>query len=173
MILLAEAERAKDIANVLEKFRDYDPDRAIDSTINKIRDLTPVLRELAANIERQDGVVSRGFADDLELLQHSVAYTLQDIWTILGRMPSHHISHDYRDAWKQIQLHSRATRTQSLAMRIETYCLFAAALRRHLRGYILSYTRASPTNIELVTLPAGAHASKIFARTSNISEGHS
>lgn len=137
MILLAAAARSSEICDILELFRSQIPTdrRAIDSTINNLRDLIPVLRELARDIESRDGVVSRVFADDLELLQHSVAYTLQDIWTILGRMPSQRISHDYHDAWKEILAHNRATRPQSLPMRIETYSLFAATLRRQLRGY--------------------------------------
>lgn len=133
MILLAAAERAKDISSALGKFREYDPDNTITSAISHLKDLTQVLRELARLIEVKDGVVSRIVADDLELLQHSVAYTLEDIWTIIGRLPDQAIGHDYRDAWKTICIHCRNTKRQSLPMRIETYCLFAAAICRHLR----------------------------------------
>lgn len=133
MILLAAAERAKDISNALGKFREYDPDNTIPSAISQLKDLTHVLRELARLVELKDGLVSRNDADDLELLQHSVAYTLEDIWIIIGRLPDHAIGHDYRDAWKAICIHCRNTRKQSLPMRIETYCLFAAAICKHLK----------------------------------------
>lgn len=133
MILLAEAERAKDISSALGKFREYDPDNTIPFAISNLKDLTHVLRELARLVEFKDGVVSRIVADDLELLQHSVAYTLEDVWTIIGRLPAQAIGHDYRDAWKAICIHCRNTRKQSLHMRIETYCLFAAAICKHLR----------------------------------------
>lgn len=133
MILLAEAERAKDIASVLGKFREYDPDNTIPSAITQLKDLSQVLRELAGLVEASNGVVSRITADDLELLQHSVAYTLEDLWTIIGRLPVQAIGHDYRDAWKAICIHCRNTRKQSLPMRIETYCLFAVAICRQLR----------------------------------------
>ena len=133
MIVLQEAERAKDIANILGRFRDYDQDPNISGAVSHLKDLSQVLRELARLIEAKDGLVSRIVADDLELLQHSVAYTLADIWTIIGLMPDQAIGHDYRDAWKRICLHCRNTRKQSLSMRIETYCLFAAAISRHLR----------------------------------------
>lgn len=154
MIILAEAERAKDIAIALGRFRDYDPDNTIPNSINQLKDLSQVLRELARLIEVKDGVVSRIVADDLELLQHSVAYTLQDLWTVIGRLPDHAIGHDYRDAWKQICLHCRNTRKQSLPMRIETYCLFAAAICRHLRRYC-SHNHNIKMPTKTVTLRAG------------------
>lgn len=78
MILLAEAERAKEIVQILETFRGYhdDPERrSIESTIDRLQDLRTISRDLDSLIEARDGVVSRIFADDLELLQHSVAYT--------------------------------------------------------------------------------------------------
>ena len=135
MILLAEAERAKEIANILESFRGSDPDnqRTVETTIDRLHDLSMVLRDLDRFIEAQDGVVSRIFADDLELLQHSVAYTLGDLWTILGDMPDQCIGHDYRATWKKIAAHCRNARKESLHMRIETYTVFAAALCRILR----------------------------------------
>jgi GAF domain-containing protein len=134
MIILAAAERAKEVASILGKFREYDPDNTIPAAIAQLQDLSQVLRELARLIEAKDGLVSRIVADDLELLQHSVAYTLQDIWTIIGRLPGLAIGHDYCEAWKAIVIHCRNTRRQSLPMRLETYCVFAAAIRRHLRG---------------------------------------
>jgi hypothetical protein len=133
MILLAEAERARDIASILGKFREYNPDKTIAAAIVQLNDLGQVLRDLARLIEASNGVVSRIVANDLELLQHSVAYTLEDIWAILGRLPDQAIGHDYLNAWQAICVHCRNTRKQSLAMRIETYCLFGAAISRQLR----------------------------------------
>ena len=135
MILLAEAERAKEISKILDTFRGYDPDnrRTIEATIDRLDDLSAVLRDLDRLIEAQDGLVSSMFADDLEMLQHSVAYTLGDLWTILGAMPDQSIGHDYRTTWKDIAIHCRSARKESLPMRIETYALFAAALCKVLK----------------------------------------
>jgi hypothetical protein len=136
MILLAEAERAKEVAKILDTFRGSDPNnqRAIETTIVRLDDLSLVLRDLDRQIEVRDGVVSKIAADDLELLQHSVAYTLGDIWMILGDMPDECIGHDYRAAWKDIVANCRSAGNQSIHMRIDTYAVFAAALCRLLRG---------------------------------------
>ena len=136
MILLAAAERAKDISQILGKIRDYDRDESIDAATRQLANLHYQLCELDQSIVARHGVVKNAiFADDLELLQHSVAYTLQDIWTILGRMPDQAIGHDYRQAWKDISFHCRTSRKQSLPVRLEMYSLFAAALVRQLRRY--------------------------------------
>ena len=135
MILLAEAERAKEIAKIIDTFRNHDRDnrKTIEATIDRLNDLSAVVQNLDRLIDAQDGLVSSMFADDLELLQHSVAYTLGDLWTILGNMPDQCIGHDYRDTWKEISIYCRSARTESLPMRIETYALFAAALCRVLK----------------------------------------
>ncbi|RMZ76062.1 hypothetical protein DV737_g5008, partial [Chaetothyriales sp. CBS 132003] len=138
MILLAEATRAKEIASILDGFRDYETNnrRAIDTTVTNLEDLSNVLRDLDSYIDARGGLLSPKFAADLELLQHSVAYTLGDLWAILGSMPDECIAIDYRDTWKNIVAHTESAGRQSLHRRIETYTFFATALCRELRLFI-------------------------------------
>ncbi|RMD40095.1 hypothetical protein DV735_g5035, partial [Chaetothyriales sp. CBS 134920] len=137
MILQAEATRAKEIASILDTFSDYVAEhrKAIDHTADNLETLSFALSELDRQLSTlDDGVPSRKFADDLELLQHSVAYTFGDLWTILGDMPDECIGIDYRKAWKAIVSHTDSARRESLHMRIEAYSLFTSALCRMLRG---------------------------------------
>ncbi|RMZ81754.1 hypothetical protein DV738_g1980, partial [Chaetothyriales sp. CBS 135597] len=137
MILQAEAARAKEIASIFDSFRDYVPEHrtAIDHAADNLEALATILSELDRYLGTLDDVVpSRTLADDLELLQHSVAYTFGDLWTILGDMPDECIGIDYRNAWKTIVSHTESARKESLHMRIEAYVRFAAALCRMLRG---------------------------------------
>lgn len=140
MILLAEAERARDITSILDLFRkSIDRDESITDAINELKNLRYLLQELDGSIIARNGVVNNvELFDDLELLQHSVAYTLQDVWTILGQMPDQAIGHDYRAAWKSIQRHCSSSLQQSLAKRLHMYNLFARALVRQLNRYCIS-----------------------------------
>lgn len=137
MILLAEAERARDITSILDLFRkNIDRDESVADAIDELKNLRYLLQDLDRSIVARNGVVNNvELFDDLELLQHSVAYTLQDVWTILGQMPDQAIGHDYRAAWKSIQKHCSSSRQQSLARRLNMYNLFARALVRQLNRY--------------------------------------
>ena len=131
MILLAEAGRAKDIANALGPFQDYEGDRKVGDTIAELDDLRHNLRELKRSIDDRGRNVDSLFKDDVELLQHSVAYTLGDVWAILGSMPEQPIGHDYYRAWKDISKHTQySSRSQSLPDRLHKYNLFSMALVR-------------------------------------------
>ncbi len=136
MLILQEAERAKEIAKILSTSLIYsNPESrtAIETTINRLDELSLIFRDLDMLLEHQDGITSRTFADDLELLQNSVSCTLGDLWTILGALPDQTISHDYRATWKEIVAHYRNTRNESLHMTIEIYNSFALALCKILR----------------------------------------
>ena len=136
MILLPEADRAKDIAAILERFRNYDRDNGITDAIGYLNDLRHFLRDLDRSIVARNGVIDNvDLIDDLELLQHSVAYTLQDVWAILGQMPDQPIGHDCRAAWREIERHCKSSRQQSLVGRLKMYNLFASALLRQLNRY--------------------------------------
>lgn len=136
MILLPAAERAEDIASIFELFRRHDRDEQIADAASELKTLSSRLRDLDRSIAARNGVVdSIELIDDLELLQHSLAYTLQDVWTILGQMPDQAIGHDYRTAWKTIQKHCTTGRQQSFAKRLGMYSLFALALVRQLNRY--------------------------------------
>jgi hypothetical protein len=139
MILLAEAERAKDIAAAFDAFRRYDGNEEIVTAIELLGHLRHNLRELDRGITARRGVVNNTeLFDDLELLQHSVAYTLQDVWLLLGMMlPEQAISHDYRAAWKEIQRHCSSSSSRGLCQRLDMYILFCRALIRQLNRYDL------------------------------------
>jgi hypothetical protein len=137
MILLAEAERARDISAILDRFRrSIDRDENVAETAEELTNLSHLLQNLDRSIIARNGVINNvELFDDLELLQHSVAYTLQDVWTILGQMPDQAIGHDYRMAWKSIQRHCSTAQHPSLARRLKTYNLFARALVKRLNRY--------------------------------------
>ena len=108
MFITAAARRATEIAVVLQKFRKYTTDSTTDTevaaSIARLNDLSQVLRQLARLIDAGDGLVARVDTDDLELLQHNVAYTLGDIWTIFGQLSEEANLSDYQVAWRQIRL---------------------------------------------------------------------
>jgi hypothetical protein len=147
MILLAEAERAKDIAAAFDAFRRYDGNEEIVTAIELLGHLRHNLRELDRGITARRGIVNNTeLFDDLELLQHSVAYTLQDVWLLLGMMlPEQAISHDYRAAWKEIQRHCSGSSSRGLCQRLDMYFLFCRALIRQLNRYdqLLCFHRLS------------------------------
>ena len=153
MILLAEAERARDIASIFELFRRYDRDEHIADAVGELNDLQSNLRDLDRSILARNGVVDNGeLFGDLELLQHSVAYTLQDVWTILGQMPDQAIGHDYRAAWKMIQKHCTSSRQYDLAKRLNIYNLFARALVRQLNRYSACFSYKSGSQMHCIAL---------------------
>lgn len=136
MILLAEAERARDITSILDSFRKFDRDESIADAVDELKNLRYLLQDLDKSIIARKGVVNNvELFDDLELLQHSVAYTLQDVWAILGQLPDQAIGHDYRSTWKSIQKHCASSRQQSLPKRLNMYNLFARALVRQVNRY--------------------------------------
>lgn len=135
LLLREEARRALEIADILSIIRNYDPDqeREITLAITWLNNLSWELRGLDVQIEAARGVISRSVADDLELVQTSVAFTLGDVWTILGKIPLNPTRAAYQDAWREISRYCLDMGKQALHMRLETYQLFLSALSRMVR----------------------------------------
>ncbi|KEF60880.1 uncharacterized protein A1O9_02442 [Exophiala aquamarina CBS 119918] len=147
LILDGEAGRAQDISDILSQIRNFDKDNVQDLTlsITGLNNLSWALRELAAQIDAVQGKVSRSFADDLGLLQNSVAFTLQDVWTILGKIPKSRTGGDYRRAWKEVVRYCAEMGKQSLHLRLETYQLFIYGLCKALKKQ--TYSRRHIDNL--------------------------
>jgi len=135
LILDGEAGRAQDISDIFSLIRNSDKDNIQDLTlsITGLNNLSWALRELGSQIDAVQGRVSRSFADDLGLLQNSVAFTLQDVWTILGKIPKNPTGEDYRKAWKEVVIYCSEMGKQSLHLRLETYQLFIYGLCKALK----------------------------------------
>ena len=130
LLLRDEAGRAQEIAEIFNTIRTYDEDHEQDITlvITGLNGLSWALRELLNNIAAVRGRLTKPFATDLKLLQNSIAFTFQDVWTILGRIPRVAIATDYRDAWKDVARYCINMGKQTLDVRLETYKLFTDAL---------------------------------------------
>ncbi|KAK4939104.1 hypothetical protein LTR10_020590 [Elasticomyces elasticus] len=130
LLLRQEADRAKDIAECLNTVRDYDKDHVQDLTvtIQRLNALSWALRELDHRIGAVGGRLNKGFIDDLRLLQLSVAFTLQDVWTILGKIPRHAVKIDYLTAWWEVGRYCHDMGKRTLTMRLNIYELFAYGL---------------------------------------------
>jgi hypothetical protein len=135
LLLEKEAERAREIASILDEVRRNDQDNLQDITlaITGLNDLSWALGELSDQIGAVKNVISRAFADDLKLVQDSVAFTLQDIWTILGKVPRNPVAYDYRKAWKEVSRYGRDMSKHSLRMRLDAYNLFLFGLCKVLK----------------------------------------
>ena len=130
LLLRQEAGRAQDISEILNTIRNNDQDHEQDITlaITALNSLSWALRELDRQIEAVDGRLSKTFAADLKLLQNSIAFTFQDVWAILGRLPRVTIAADYQDAWKEVMRYCTSMGRQTLNMRLKTYELFTYSL---------------------------------------------
>jgi len=137
LLLTQEADRAQDIADILGTVRAHDTGHVQDITlaISGLNSLCWALRDLNDQITDKEGRVLLSFVRDLQLLQDSVAYTLQDVWTILGKIPSDPFPIHYREAWKEICQYCITVGRQSLHMRLENYKLFVYALCKVLQRY--------------------------------------
>ncbi|EXJ86712.1 hypothetical protein A1O3_03665 [Capronia epimyces CBS 606.96] len=141
LLLVKEAGRAQEIADILSLIRNFDLDHVQEITlaITRLNDLSWALRELDVQIDAAKGILLRSFAEDLELVQTSVAFTLQDVWTILGKVPLNPTGRDYQYAWKEISRYCSEMGKQTLPIRLETYKLFLYALCKVLQRQ--SYNR--------------------------------
>lgn len=130
LLLREEAGRAQDIAEILNTLRNNDQDHEQDITlvISGLNGLSWALRELNSQIDAVNGRVHKTLANDLKLLQNSVAFIFQDVWTILGRLPRVATPADYQRAWKGIIRYCTNLGKQTLDMRLKTYELFAYSL---------------------------------------------
>ena len=130
LLLREEAGRAQDIAEILSTLRNSDQDHEQDITlaITGLNGISWALRELDKQIAAVNGRLTKAFAGDLKLLQNSVAFTFQDVWTILGRLPRVAIAADYQSAWKEVVRYCLSMGKQTLNMRLKTYELFTYSL---------------------------------------------
>ena|SRR5882757_1619513 len=130
LLLCEEAGRAQDISDILSNIRSSDQDHVQEITlaITRLNELSWALRELNNQIDAAGGRLNKTFADDLTLLQNSVAFTFQDIWFILGKIPRDPSGVDYRNSWKEVGRYCKNLGKQSLHMRLETYKLFTYSL---------------------------------------------
>src|ERR1700743_207919 len=130
LLLREEAGRAQEIAEILSTIRNNDLDNEQDITlaITGLNGLSWALRELNKQIDAVSGRLDKTFANDLRLLQNSVAFTFQDVWTILGRLPRVAIAADFQDAWKEVVRYCMNIGKQTLDMRLKTYELFTYSL---------------------------------------------
>lgn len=138
LILGEEAGKAQDISDILSVIRGHDEDHVQDITlsITALNNLSWALRELKGQIDAADRKISRSFANDLDLLQSTVALTLEDVWTILGKIPREPIGTDYRRAWKEVCRFCVEMGKQSLHVRIDGYQLFIYGLCKVLKRYV-------------------------------------
>nr|KAK5439015.1 hypothetical protein LTR18_008451 [Exophiala xenobiotica] len=136
LLLAEEAGRALDIAEILSTVRKFDQDHVQPFTlaITGLNDLSWALRDLNHQIDLAGSAVTRSFAGDLGLLQNSVAFTLQDVWHILGKIPPDAPRIDYRNAWKEVTRYCHGMGKQTLDMRLSTYKLFTFGLCRVLKS---------------------------------------
>ncbi|OAP63135.1 hypothetical protein AYL99_02362 [Fonsecaea erecta] len=154
LLLREEAGRAQDIAEILSTIRTSDQDHEQDITlaITGLNGLSWALRELNNQIDAANGKVTSTFAGDLKLLQHSIAFTLQDIWTILGKLPRAPIAADYQDAWKDVARYCMNMGKQTLHTRLETYKLFTYSLCKVLSRQSFSRRHLEDLRLEIFDL---------------------
>lgn len=135
VLLHEEAGRAVDIADILGIIRKNDLDHVSDITlaITELNHLSWALRELNHEIDVVDGKVSRSFMDDLNLIQQSVAFTLEGVWSILGKLPQQPTATDYENSWKEVCRYCLDLGKQSLHMRLAVYKSFLFALCKVLK----------------------------------------
>lgn len=135
LLLRQEADRARDIANVLSGVRNYVKEHLQDLTlaIAELNQLSCAVDDLDDQIHAAGGRLDGLFVEDLRLLQDSVAFTLKDVWTILGKIPQPALKVDYSTAWRNVVRYCQGMGNQSLTMRLKTYKLFACGLCKVLR----------------------------------------
>ncbi|EXJ75475.1 uncharacterized protein A1O5_02171 [Cladophialophora psammophila CBS 110553] len=154
LLLREEAGRAQDIAEILSTIRSNDQDHEQDITlaITGLNGLSWALRELNNQIDAVNGKVTPAFAGDLKLLQHSVAFTLQDVWTILGKLPRAPVATDYQDCWKEVARYCMNMGKQTLHTRLETYKLFTYSLCKILSRESFNRRRLEDLRLEIYDL---------------------
>ncbi|KIV94928.1 hypothetical protein PV10_02645 [Exophiala mesophila] len=154
LILGEEAGRAQDISDIFSSIRLQDPDHVQEITlaITALNNLSWGLRELAGQIDAADRKISRSFANDLDLLQSSVALTLEDVWTILGKIPRNPTGAEYRKAWKEVCQYCVDMGKQNFHIRIDRYKLFIYALCKVLQRQTCNRRQFEHLRHEIVDL---------------------
>lgn len=138
MSLVAEAEKAEDIAAGFSKFLSALPDQATEVTalISELYAISSALRDLDTTVQsREYGLNVPLIEKDLELVRLSLAYTLKDVFDKFGDVdtgPNLPTIGAYRQIWKDIWIHFKTERRGTLCERLENYRRFILEL-----GYVM------------------------------------
>jgi hypothetical protein len=127
MTLIADAERAEDIADAFSKFKTAVPDHAPDITasISELYAIGSGLRDIDKALNTAE--YSRNFLlieEDLDLVCSSLNDTVEEIFLILGDIGNGSRVLNvgmYRQTWKDIALYFRQSTPSTLRMRLEMY----------------------------------------------------
>ena len=134
MNLIAEAKRAEDVGDAFSKFKEPVDDQAAEVTalIAELYAVGSALREIDQAIRVQDyGRNLHYIEDDLDLVRASLTFTLDDIFTILGKIgngDSRLTASDYRHTWREIMYRFRDEGWGKLNSRLEKYRSFLLLL---------------------------------------------
>ncbi|KAI1617192.1 hypothetical protein EDD36DRAFT_157139 [Exophiala viscosa] len=122
------------LRNILTNIKRYDREHVqeISLALEELHLLSWTFRKLDNQIRAPGCRLGTTFSRDLRLLQLSAAFTLQDVWTILGKIPEVAIDIDYLTAWQNVRLYCRHMGEQNLFTILKTYKHFAYGLRMFL-----------------------------------------
>ena len=134
MTLIAEAEKAEDIADAFGKFKVAVDNQAAEVTalVSELYAVGTALRDVNTAIcSSEYGRSLRLVEDDLDLVRSSLTYTLDDVFRILGEIGNG--ARDlkptaYRQTWKDICFHFQLDGRPGLGSRLQTYRLFILQL---------------------------------------------
>jgi hypothetical protein len=164
MTLIADAERAEDIADALSKFKVPVPDQGpeITASISELYAIGSALRDIDTALNSDEyGRNYRLIEKDLDLACSSLNTTIEDIFRILGDIGNGApILNDgmYRQTWKEIVLFFMQNGRISLRTRLEKYKRFIVELAgivkrfvdrisRHGIAYLQIYRRGPRTSL--------------------------
>ncbi len=155
MDLIAEAKRAEDVGDAFGKFKAPVDDQAAEVTalISELYAVGSALREIDKALYAQDyGRNLRSVQDDLDLVRASLTFTLDDIFTILGKIGNGDLrltASDYRHTWREITFHFHDEGWGRLIARLEKYRSFLLLLCNKLRRYLPTSVKEPQPPIDL------------------------
>ena len=142
MTLIADAEKAEDIAAALSKFTTHVPDQAPDITasISELYAIGSLLRDIdralnSAEYNRNFPLIEK----DLELVRSSLDVTVEDFFDRLGYIGNGSTVLNagmYRQSWKDITLFFIQNGRTTLRMRLEMYRRFIAELASIMKRFV-------------------------------------
>ena len=150
MTLIAEAEKAEDIADALAKFKVAVDDHAtvITALVSELYAVGSALREIDTAVYSPEYGNNLNLIEaDLDNVRRSLEYTLDDVFRILGRIGQGAeilSSSAYRLTWKEIARHFESDARGGLLNRVEVYRQFLILLCNRIRKSVGS---RSPTLI--------------------------
>lgn len=149
MTLITEAERAEDVGDAFGKFKVAVADQAAEVTalVSELYAVGSALREINTASTSPESIHNLfHIQEDLDLVRASLAFTLDDVLHILGRINNGHPHPPfsaYRQTWKEIMYHFQSEGWGRLCSRLEKYRLFLLALCNKLR-------RSRPLPLDLI-----------------------